>query len=304
MGGDAEAMEQGRVIDTPRLREQGRALCEGSVARTLDVLEFLARRSTPAPAAIVAASCGIPRSSLYALLRTLRSRRFVIYHGENRTWGLGPAAHELSDAAPLFVHGLAVLRAFASATHSLTPREIATCGELPRSIVERVLPFLEESDFLHLDSDGRYSLGLELVSLASRVASVDSLRIVSRAHLARLRDATQETANLIIRDGEYGLVVDVVESRFSLRISSWLGKRVPFEGTATGAAFTDGSTSHVAHDSVEVGVTAIACSLDVPEHDAVISILAPSWRLKEFGEERARLMVEAVAREIASRVRR
>lgn len=38
-----------------------------------------------------------------------------------------------------------------------------------------------------------------------------------------------------------------------------------------------------------------------PGQEAAISILAPGWRLREFGEERARQIVEAVARQLALR---
>jgi DNA-binding IclR family transcriptional regulator len=272
---------------------------EGSSTRVLDILEFLARRSTPSPAAMIAMSCDIPRSSLYTVLKALRERRFVLYHAGERTWSLGPAAHELSAAAPLFAHGLAVLRAFASASGSLTPRQIAAHEDLPMAVVDRVLPLLEESDLLHAEPDGTYALGLELVSLASRVAAVDALRIAAHVHLVQLRDATHETASLIIRDGDHALYVDQVESRHVLRISSWVGRRIPLEDTATGAAFADTSTSHLVRDAVEPGVTSIACALDIPRHDAAISLLAPGWRIREFGEERARQIVEAVARKLA-----
>jgi DNA-binding IclR family transcriptional regulator len=276
---------------------------EGSPRRVLDVLEFLARRSSPSPAAIIAISCSIPRSSLYTLLRSLNARRFVTYHSQDHTWSLGPAAHELSAAAPLFAHGLAVLRAFAAAPAGLTPRQIAIDGGLPKSVVDGVLPLLEQSDLLHAEPDGTYSLGLEFVSMASRVPHADSLRIAARAHLVQLRDATHETASLLVLDGDRGLYVDQVESRYVLRVGSWVGRRVPLENTATGAAFADRSTSHLVRDAVEPGVTAIACALDVPHQDAAINILAPSWRLREFGEDRARQIVEAIARQLSSLAR-
>ena len=276
---------------------------EGSATRTLDVLEFLARRATPAPAAIIAMSCGIPRSSLYALLRSLRERRFIVYHTKDRTWSLGAAAHELSDNAPLFTHGLAVLRAFTAAPGGLTLREIALRGDLPRSVVERIVPYLEECDLVRAEPDGTYSLGLELVSLASRVATVDYLRIVARPLLTQLRDATRETASLIVLSGDHGLYIDQVESPYVLRISGWVGRRVPLQDTATGAAFADRGASHLVHDAVEPGVTSIACALEIPEQDAAISILAPTWRLREFGTEKAQNMVETVARQITLRAR-
>lgn len=277
---------------------------ETSATRALDVLEFLARRTTPAPAAIIASTCGIPRSSLYALLRVLRARRFVVYHDDQKTWSLGPAAHELSAAAPLFAHGLAVLHAFATTSRRLTPRGIAAESGVPRAVVERILPLLQESDMLHAEPDGTFSLGLELVSLASRVAAVDSLRILARGPLMQLRDATQETASLIVKDGDHGLYVDQIESRYVLRISSWVGRRVPLEGTATGAAFADPSRAHLVREAVEPGVTALARALDVEEPEAAISVLAPSWRLREFGEGRATEIVEAIARRISTALRR
>ncbi len=85
--------------------------------------------------------------------------------------------------------------------------------------------------------------------------------------------------------------------------AGWVGRRVPLAGTATGAAFADRSTSHVASDAVETGVTAITCALDLVGDDAAVGITAPSWRIEEFGLPRARQIVEAVAHEIALHLR-
>ena len=276
----------------------------GAAGRVLDVLEFLSHRSAPIPAARIGAACGIPRSSMYNLLKTLKARRFVTYLPQDRTWTLGPAASELSASAPLFVHGVAVLRALAAESRGLTPREIAAASGLPLAAVDRIMPHLLETDLLHEEDNGTYTLGLEVVGLASRVGWVDRLRIACRPHLVRLRDATQETANLVVRDGDHGIYVDQVESRYSLRHGGWVGRRVPLDNTATGAAFADRTTAHVVADAVEPGVTAIACAILLPEEEAAISVTAPSWRIQEFGIWRARSMVEAVAREISARLMR
>ena len=141
------------------------------------------------------------------------------------------------------------------------------------------------------------------MSLASRVGWVDHLRVAAHGHLVRLRDATRETANLIVLDGDHAIYVDQVESQYALRHSGWVGRRVPLADTATGAAFEDRSRSYAVADAVEHGVTAIACAIDLPVNDAAVSVTAPSWRIEEFGMARAQGIVEAVAREIAQRLR-
>ena len=283
----------------PKKRAAEEEVTTWGAARVLDVLEFLGRRTSPAPASIIASSCHIPRSSTYGLLNLLKSRRFVAYRAGERAWSLGSAAFELSADAPLFAHGLAVLRAFATVSRGLSPQEIATRAGMSRGAVARILPYLVESDLVHAEPEGTYSLGLELVSLASRVGWVDRLRIAARTHLMRLRDATQETANLIVLDGDHAIYVDQVESPYALRHAGWVGRRVPLAGTATGAAFEDRTAAHVAADAVETGVTAIIGAIEMPANDAAVGITAPSWRIEEFGISRARQIVEAVAREVS-----
>jgi DNA-binding IclR family transcriptional regulator len=60
------------------------------------ILSFLATRVRPVPAAVVAARCGLPRSSTYNLLYAMRSHGFVAYHEELHGWSLGAAAFEVA----------------------------------------------------------------------------------------------------------------------------------------------------------------------------------------------------------------
>lgn len=64
----------------------------------LDVLELLARRGEPLPAATVARELGLPRSSTYHLLAVLRDRGYVSHLEGERRYGLGVAAYELGSA--------------------------------------------------------------------------------------------------------------------------------------------------------------------------------------------------------------
>lgn len=67
-------------------------------SHALDVLELLARRGEPLPAAAVARALGLPRSSTYHLLSVLRDRGYVSHLEGERRYGLGVAAYELGSA--------------------------------------------------------------------------------------------------------------------------------------------------------------------------------------------------------------
>ena len=69
-----------------------------AAANALDVLEHLSRHAEPVPAASIARDLGLPRSSVYHLLKVLHSRGYVTHYVEERRFGLGQAAYELGSA--------------------------------------------------------------------------------------------------------------------------------------------------------------------------------------------------------------
>lgn len=69
-----------------------------SADSVLRVLLVLARQVEPIPAAAVAASLGLPRSSTYRLLGALVDQGFVSYLPEERRYGLGVVAFELGSS--------------------------------------------------------------------------------------------------------------------------------------------------------------------------------------------------------------
>ncbi|MDN5795166.1 MAG: IclR family transcriptional regulator [Intrasporangium sp.] len=69
-----------------------------AAANALDVLEHLSRHAEPMPAAAIARDLGLPRSSVYHLLKVLGGRGYVTHYGEDRRFGLGCAAYELGSA--------------------------------------------------------------------------------------------------------------------------------------------------------------------------------------------------------------
>lgn len=66
--------------------------------QTLRILRLLARSRGPLQASIIASQLELPRSTVYQLLATLQEHGFVMHLPEDRRYGLGIAAVELSSA--------------------------------------------------------------------------------------------------------------------------------------------------------------------------------------------------------------
>lgn len=65
---------------------------------TLRILRFLASRRGPVSASSIATALELPRSSVYHLLTVMTEQGFVVHLPEERLYGLGIAAFELSSA--------------------------------------------------------------------------------------------------------------------------------------------------------------------------------------------------------------
>ena len=69
-----------------------------AAGQVLAILQAMAEHAEPVPAATIAREVGLPRSTTYHLLATLRQRGFVTHLSEEKRWGLGVSAFELGSA--------------------------------------------------------------------------------------------------------------------------------------------------------------------------------------------------------------
>jgi IclR family transcriptional regulator, acetate operon repressor len=67
------------------------------IERTLEVLEYLSRRAEPISAGTIIRECGMPRSTVYRILRVMERKHFVVHFPEERLWGIGIAAFEIGS---------------------------------------------------------------------------------------------------------------------------------------------------------------------------------------------------------------
>ena len=128
----------------------------------------------------------------------------------------------------------AVLEAF-EAGASLSLVELAQRTGLPKPSVFRLATSLEAVGLLDKDPDGRYSLGLKLVSLARAVLS----RSVGRAALPIMEELQRSSGHSVslatLSQGEI-VFLETLESTSSFRIASAIGAREAVHSTSVGKA--------------------------------------------------------------------
>lgn len=271
---------------------------DSSASRALRVLDVLARRGYSMTSMAIANECGIPRSTIYRLLSVMRDRGYVQHETSGRRWSLGPHVAELGPGVATLGQALRVLESFDATTPRLATAEIAGRTGLDPTLTTRLVATLLEEGLLSADERGGFALGLRIVGLAARARPVEHLLRTARPHLEQLRERTGETANLLVRDGSSALYLDQVDSPRALRVSGWTGRRIPLAGSASGAALTSHGV-HVAADTVEPGVTAVACGVrSVGTVQAAVSITAPTARLRGSLLSHAEQAVEEAARAI------
>ena len=118
---------------------------------------------------------------------------------------------------------LLVLDTVADGPASLADLVLRT--ELPRATAHRLAVALEAHRMLTRDAEGRFVLGRRLREL-SDIAG-DPLIEAAGPVLARLRDATGESAQIYRRDGDQRVCVATAERATGLRTTVLLGSRLP-----------------------------------------------------------------------------
>ena len=270
----------------------------GSIERGLAVIETLAEARSPLTTSVIARKCGIPRSSLHRLLTGLEARSYVAFDERAKRWSLGQRFSQVAHQTTTSAEALAVLDAFNRDRWHLDDHEIGLRSGLAPDRAKRAARELEQAGWLVAHAQG-FSLSPKVSALAGRIRSIERLRAIARGPLTRLRDACGETASLLVRHRNEALYLEQVESQQTLRYSGWVGRSIPIEGTASGAALLDpDGIAHWSRDSVEAGVSAVAAGIRCGDHATAASVIAPTFRLDEGARRRAESAVLAAADEI------
>jgi DNA-binding IclR family transcriptional regulator len=135
--------------------------------------------------------------------------------------------------------GLRVLQVLGEHPDGLTVSQLAEQLGTHRAGIYRMLGPLADERYVIRRDDGRHTLGVGLLELASRVRP--QLQEVAVPELRRLADEQRATTALTIRDGEEAVVAAVVEPRSTdMHIAYRTGLRHPIDVAASGLAILAG----------------------------------------------------------------
>ncbi|MGA4545721.1 IclR family transcriptional regulator [Uniformispora flossi] len=151
-----------------------------------------------------------------------------------------PALPEISGTAPgggpggvqSIGRAFELLERLADAGGELGLSELASATGLPLPTIHRIMRTLVAGGYVRQEASRRYALGPRLIRLGDSASRMFGAR--ARPFLASLADATGETANLALLDGDEVVYVAQVPSRHTMRTFTEVGRRVLPHSTAVG----------------------------------------------------------------------
>jgi DNA-binding IclR family transcriptional regulator len=141
-----------------------------------------------------------------------------------------------SYSVPAIQRTLDIIESMASNGHEMTITEANRKFRIPKSSVYAILQTLKSRGYVEKDESDRYFLTLKIFSLASTF--VDSLDLRKRLfpYLRELTDKAGITGHVAVLDGGYAVYIEKLEVLGALRLTTWVGRRMPVHSTSIGKA--------------------------------------------------------------------
>ncbi len=145
-----------------------------------------------------------------------------------------------------------ILDLFNNQTVELGITEIAKSLDLHKSTASGLVYTLEANNYLEQNPDNkRYRLGLKFVERSSIVLGQLEIRQVSAPYLNHLRDWSQESVNLAVRDWNEVIYIERILSNQNLAFRNEIGKRAYVHTAALGKAIISQLPYDEAHKILE-----------------------------------------------------
>lgn len=148
---------------------------------------------------------------------------------------------------PVLDRGLALLAAFDRDHRGLNLLELSRRTGIPKSTAARLAGRLVNWGALERDEDGRFTVGLRLLRVASLAPRGQGLREIALPFMGDLAEAVHQHVLLVVRDGEEGVLVDRISSHRALTPLYDPGDRLPLHSTGAGLVLL----AHAPHELQE-----------------------------------------------------
>jgi DNA-binding IclR family transcriptional regulator len=112
--------------------------------------------------------------------------------------------------------------------------DLVDASQLSRATAYRLAVALETHGLVRRDDEGRFVLGVRLVELGRAAADAIPLAAAAEPALAELRDATGESVQLYVRDGDRRVCIAALESPHGLRTIVPMGASLPLDVGSAG----------------------------------------------------------------------
>ena len=167
---------------------------------------------------------------------------------------------------------------------------------LSRATAHRLAVALEAHGMLRRLDDGRFALGLHLVALGRAAAEQYPLAAAARPAMTGLRDATGESVQLYVRDGDSRVCVAALESPHGLRTIVPVGAELPMDVGSAGRALSGESSRTGWLATVgerEAGVASVSAPV-ADREGRIVAAVSISGPIERLGRAPGRQHGEAV----------
>jgi DNA-binding IclR family transcriptional regulator len=146
---------------------------------------------------------------------------------------------------PVIDRAFRVLTAFGPAERTLSLTALSLRAGLPKPTALRIARRLLEWGALERTDDGKYTVGLRLLEVASLAPRGHGLRETALPYMEDLLHATGQHVILAVRDGHEAVLVERLSARGAGRVLYRVGGRMPLHSTGVGLVLLAHAPAHV-----------------------------------------------------------
>lgn len=140
--------------------------------------------------------------------------------------------------APSVTKAFQILKMVTQSSRGLKISDLSKALGIGKSTVHGITAALEELGVILRDpATKRYRSGLTLLELGKAAYSQFNLKDLARPVMENLMETTRESVFLGVLNGEHITILDIVESRNDLKITSPVGTTLPLMAGAAGKVF-------------------------------------------------------------------